>query len=538
MATTKVAQVRGYGPEASLPSEIVEGQLLYSSDTAKEFLDTNNTRIRMNPTGNWKERNPHDPDFIANAPDIEALLREIDFGRKEVGGVKLYGVLWDKTSSAMRRLYDSASITTDTTNFVYSGSVNESYDNPFDDIYPWSECKQCNVDLDLYRAQVAGDDILDCITAWYGDPDFATDGSNGFVGRYTPEFWYYGYENNRGKFVLIADGEVEGFLHHKPSIRSHGFAVDDGNDGVTSNDGQPLTNVAISSIHSKATAGGMTLEDIYELDSHVALYMVEFASTDAQSKLGNGCSSCSYEPTFTVLEAETGATSLLLPIAGKAHYIPGATIDFSTTKGGVVRANRRTIVSSMDYGVQYCQVTLDSPIDLTTDLYPSIHGKNNADSIGNKSGYIGFNGKNNAWYRGEILYGNRYRYILGVYRQTGTNHLWLCDPDTTGNYDALNTTDHIDTGIVQYTPASASWQSVKNYGVPEGKLASIGMITEAGAITGDQQYCPLTTTGNTVALSGGSARSGADCGVLCFAWTNASSYSVWSFAGALLLKSK
>ena len=523
-----VKRIKGYGAEADLPSQIIEGQELFATDSIKHTIDMNGQRVRINP--------PKDFDKIENKPDIDAIINSIAAFRRLHDDVKIYGVLWDKTSSAMTRLYDAAEITTDTTNFVYSGSVNDSYDNPFDDIYPWRECKQCNVDLTTFRSLTAGDDIRDAVVAWYGDPDFATDGSNGFVGRYTPEFWYYGYESGSGKIIIIADGEVEGFLHHKASIRSHGFAVDDGNDGVTSNDGQPLTNIAVSSIHSKATAGGMTLEDIYELDAHVALYMVEFASTDAQSKLGNGCSAEYYSPNFTILEAETGATSLLLPIAGKAYYIPGATIDFSTTKDGVVLANRRTIVSSMDYGVQYCQVTLDSPIDLTTDLYPSIHGMNNSDSIGNKSGHIGVNGKNNAWYRGEILYGNRYRYILGVYRQTGTNHLWLCDPDTCDDYDALNTSDHIDTGIIQYTPASASWQSVKNYGVPEGKLASIGMITEAGAITGDQQYCPLTTTGNTVALSGGPADGGASCGVLCFDWDFASSLSHWSGAGALLLR--
>ena len=536
MAQTRVQQVRGFGLKENLPTEIVEGQLLYASDTVEEFLDHDGVRTLMNPPGDWFETDVSSPDYIANKPDIEAMLREIELDRKELMDTHLYGVHWDKTSSRMTRLFDSASITTDTTNFVYFGSVNENYNNPFDELYPWSECKQCNVDLSLYRNQVTGDDIRDAVVAWYGDPDFATDGSNGFVGRYTPEFWHYGYEDSTGKFVLVSDKEIPGFIHHKASIRSHGFAVDDGNGGVTSNDGQPLVNVTVSSIHTKAKAGGMTLEDIYELDANVALYMVEFADTDAQGKLGNGCSDCYIQPDFTISNPYDDVDELLLSASMLPYAIPGALLDFGTSIGG--NTERRTVVSSEAYNSTYCKVKFTPSISQSANMYASIHGKNNADSIGNKSGFVGVNGKNNAWYRGEILYANRWRYILGAYRQTGTNHLWLCDPETCDNYDALNTSVHIDAGIIQFTPASASWQQVADYGVPEGKLSSIGVITGTGSIVGDQQYCPIPALENTVALAGGDTSGGYTCGVLCAYWGISSGYSRWSGAGSLLLKSK
>ena len=530
MATTKVARRYGYGPGAALPSQIIEGQELIDTDTGAHYLDADGKRVRFNPPRRYSD--------ILHAPDFTEVLERVKAIKAYADGVKIYGVAWDKTTSAMSRLYDAADITTDTTNFVYSGSVNENYNNPFDDIYPWSECKQCNVDLDLYRALEPGEDIRNCVVAWYGDPDFTTKGSNGFVGRYTPEFWHYGYEGPEGKVILIADGHVEGFIHHRASIRSHGFAVDDGNDGVTSNDGQPLTNVAGSTIHSRAKAGGMTLEDIYEFDANAALYMVEFADTSAQAKLGDGCSNCYSQSSTPLTESTTNSLTVKLPASMKPYCISGATLDFGASSGAVVEANRRTVASVTDIDSSYILVTMDKPLSTTTSMYPSIHGKDNSDSIGNKSGYIGTNTKNNAWYRGMILYGNRYRYVLGAYRQTGTNHFWLCDPETTDNYDALNTTDHIDTGITQYTSASASWQQVADYGISEGKLSSIGMITGAGSLTGDSQYCPLPTTGNTVALAGGGASNGVACGVLCFNWGSAASSSYWYNAGALLLKSK
>lgn len=537
MSTTKQKRKFGYGGAAYLPNTITEGQDLYATDTLKHTFDTNNQRLDLTPTPNWNETNPDSPAFVRNKRSIDDILNEIETVRRIQNDTHIYGVKWDKTSSAMERIYDAAGITTDTTNFVYSGSVNANYNNPFDKLYPWSECKQCNVDLTLYRALSAGDDIRDAVVAWYGDNDFSTDGSNGFVGRYTPEFWYLGYERDNVKYIFIADKEVIGFLHHKPAIRSHGFAVDDGNYGVTSNDGQPMTNVAYSTIHSKATSCGFTLLDVYEYDADVALFMVEFASTDSQAKLGNGCSDCVYESSVTVIAAESGATAFLLPAAGKSHCVPGSTLDFATSKGGVDLSKRRTVVSSAVYSSDYCRVTFTPALDLTTSLYPTIHGKNNADSIGNKSGYIGINGKNNAWYRGVILYGNRYNYILGAARQTGTGHLWLCPAPECDSYDGLDTSAFTDTGIVIYSPSSNGWQNVGDYSIPEGKLAAWGTIKTAASLVGDQQYCVALSYQNTVPVVGCRTGNGAACGVLGGCWDDSPSHSWWPGAACLLLRS-
>lgn len=536
MSTSHVPRDYGYGPASQIPS-IKEGREYIATDTLKHTFDANDKRIELNPPADWTEENPNHPSFISGKPDVYEALKELEEIRKINRNVRVYGVLWDKTSSSMQRIFDSADITTDTTNFVYSGSVNPNYNNPFDKIYPWSECKQCNVDLDLYRALESGDDIRNAVVAWCGDHDFTTDGSNGFVGRYTPEFWYYGYEKDNKKFIVIADGEVEGFIHHKPCIRSHGFAVDDGDGGVTSNDGQPLANMAVSTIHTKATSGGFTLLDIYEYDADVALFMVEFASTDSQTKLGNGCSNLYNAPNFKVTAAATGATTVLVPVSLKANCIPGATLSFATSNNGGDPAKRRTVVSVADYDSTYCQVTFTPSINLDTNTYVNIHGKNNADSIGNKSGYIGINSKNNAWYRGVILYGNRYQYLLGAARQTGTGHLWLCPAPECDSYDGLNTSAFADTGITILSPNSNSWQQVGDYSVPEGKLAAWGPIKTAALRTGDAQYCVTLSYENTVPFVGCDANAGAVCGVLDGLWSNSSSASWWHCVACLLLRS-
>ena len=536
----KVKRTFEYGPAALRPVEILEGRDYYSTDAIPgHTLDTDNQRLNLAPQLDWNETNPDKPSFVKNKPDIDSILHEIDSIRRLQNDTHIYGVVWDKTSSAMERLYDAADITTDTTNFVYSGSVNANYDNPFDDIYPWSECKQCNVDLTLYRAQTAGDDIRDAVVAWCGDPDFKTDGSNGFVGRYTPEFWYNGYEKDGKKYIFVADKEVFGFYHHKASIRGHGFCVDDGNNGVTCDDGQPLagSDISIANVHTKAKNSGFTLMNIYERDAEVALYCVEFADYNAQDNLGNGCSNLYSTPNFKCTQAATGATSVLAPKTVQANCIPGAALWLSSTNGSGAAGDVRTITSVEDYDSTYCKINFTPAKDLTTSTYVSVMGKNNADSIGNKSGYVGINGKNNSWYRGAIMYGNRWQYTLACYRQTGTNHLWLCPESECDNYDMIDTANHIDTGITIYTPSSGSWQDVGDITIPHG-LSSFGPMTKAASITGDQQYCAATTNLNAVALLGGIAYFGAICGVLCAGWNFGAGNSRWDFSSIPLLKSK
>lgn len=177
----------------------------------------------------------------------------------------------------------------------------------------------------------------------------------------------------------------------------------------------------------------------------------------------------------------------------------------------------------------------------------SVHGWSSCEfdilgqSIGNASGYLGTNGKANAFYRGALLYANRYSYTLGIYRQTGTNRIWVCptnlDPD---NYDALNTAVHHDTGVALPTLETAAWVTVGgNAQRIDGLAAFMATGTSSGSSTspmGDQQYVPLPTTGNTILLFGCDASSGWKCGVFGGTWDNGSGISSWSRAGLPILK--
>lgn len=457
-------------------------------------------------------------------------------------GIHIYGAKWDKTNAACTRVFEAAGISTDVTNFCHKGTVNASYQNPFDNIYPWNLFRQCNVDLTKYAALKPGDDIRQAVVAWYGEPGFKDDGSNGFVGAYRPQYWYTAYEDGDSVIFAVADGKMDGWAESPAYIRGYGFAVDAGESKLSCYNDQPLTNVALSTLHTRANNSGFTIEDIYTYSAELTAFVVEYATMNTQAAIGEGCDACYRSSNDDKPHiAETGATRVVLPAACAAFALEGVTLDFGATKDAVIAANRRTCTGYEAYSDNdYISVTFDEALDVTTDMFVSFHGMANGDAIGNASGFIGTAGKHNAFYRGAVLHANRWRYVLGAYRQTGTGKVWICpaddDPDA---YNALNTSKHTDTGVA--LPESKSGVYIDELAVLEG-LGAVPVAPAAGGggsssnPVGDALYTPAASTGNTVLLAGGTATTGTNAGAFYSGWHYAASYSSWGCAVLPVLK--
>ena len=468
----------------------------------------------------------------------------------------VYGVKWDRTTNQLTRLAGARDITTDITNFKHSGSFNSSLNNPFDLRYPWSDIKVCDVDLTAYRARQGNEPLSSFITAIYGDPDFTYEGSqNNFVGQYVPEFWYRSEEDASGAVsYYISTVARIGYKHHEESFNGISFAIDAGLNAnnqrvITCGAGLPYTDVAGSTLHQYAKNSGFTLMDIDEVDAITCLFLVEFANWNSQAALGDGCSNCYRENDADVLANvdHTGTTTVfeINDSALSSVIFNGSQVDFGATKGA--RTYKAVVKSFSLSGTTYT-ITLDRLLaDLTDGMYMSVHGFDACEfplinaSVGNGSGYIGTNGKANAWYRGAVLFANRYQYILGMYRQQTTNHLWICpegvDPD---DYDALNTSVHQDTGIALPTLESGAWQTV---GGNAQRIPGLAAFMATGASSGsssspvgDQQYVPTPSTGNTVLWLGCYASDGWRCGVVGCYWGLGAGGSVWYSAARPLLK--
>ena len=478
-----------------------------------------------------------------NAGETQPLFK---ISRKSQWGAlpKHYTARWDKVHSAMVRLNDAASFPTDITNFAHRGSVNTNYSNPFDNIYPWSGIKLCNISIDLYRNLAAGDSITQCVTAWEGDENFSYNDANG-VWRYRPEFWGKSWEDDTYRYFDVTDQNVPGsnYVHYPEAIvgRWHGRAATLTVGGTNKaclvpSVGMPANHIVMRNLHTYAKNYGATIDSIFSIDADVLLCIVEFATMNTQKAIGNGVSNLYRQSSDLIQEDATNSNVVkVLASAASAFCIPGAIFEIGTSNGGV-QVGSFTVVSVAQNAAdaKYLDVTLDKAVTVTAANYWSVHGIINVadEEIGSKSGYIGTNGKCNAYYRGIVMFGNMWLYTLGAYENKDGHHIWIANSDEEAdNYDALDTTVHYDTGLV--LPTAGGYTKKLGLLSRSGLLSIPAFCVETGGDSsnpvGDYFYNGSYTY-NTVLLRGGHANNGSNDGAFYGSWHSAASDSNWSIS--------
>ena len=466
-------------------------------------------------------------------------MKKVDALEKASTGSYSYGFCWDKAAAKGSRLGAAAGLPIDTANFGHFGSVNADYSNPFDAIYPWSGRKLCNIDLALYAALRPGDSITDCVKAWEGDEVFSYDDEAG-VWVYTPEFWGTAYEENGLRYFYVSAVEVEGYIHYPEGIdgRWHGgiYSVG-GKNLLLPKPGMPGKRIAVGTLHTYAKNYGATLDNIFSVDASTLLMVVEYATMNSQAACGSGADSMYRQSNDVFTAASTGAVVHVAKNAAASFCIPGAIFDIGTSNGGVeVGSFIVSSVANNDDGMtlDVALVTVDgvTPANVTvsTTHFWSVHGVSNTKdaAIGSKTGYLGTNGKCQAYYRGMELYSNIWHYVLGAYRQSGTGHIWVAKDEAEADaYDALNTSVHRDTGLTLFASGYVKELGMAvNFGlcIPPFCTAVGGSSTDP---VGDYCYTPDVSAGNTILLLGGYADDGASAGRFCGHWHYTSWNSNW-----------
>lgn len=454
-----------------------------------------------------------------------------------------YTVRWNQTLSKMERLNDAISITTTTTNFVYSGSINNNYYNPFDKIYPWSGRKLCNIDLDLYMGLTSGDDITDCVTAWENDVNFSYENDYG-VWVYTPPFFGSSWISDNYRYFDVTDEKLPNNIFYPASIQGRWLGVDE---VLTINGeskhcllpkiGFPACDITRTNLHQYAKNYGATLMDIYTLDATALLFIVEFANMNLQTALGVGVSGlqANSKPYADVSNSTTITFSGLTGSHLISFQTPNAIIK-------VGQSNWTYIVSGSTTN-NITTVEVADPITYSTSQTVYTYGlKNVADeNIGSKSGYIGSNFYCNSYYRGQTFFANRYRYLLGAYRQKDTSKIWIAKKGDCDNYDSLDTSKHINTNLVLPSDSSTTTEGYIASLTMVGGLSFVPFSIELGGSAdsnnpvGDYSYIPKTSTDDTILLIGGRAGRAYYCG-WCPDWTTKSSDSSWNTGAQPVLK--
>ncbi len=150
--------------------------------------------------------------------------------------------------------------------------------NDFDTIYPWSEIKTYNYNIET-KEQI-----------WIDDNNFSFDGSKGEVLTYIPEFYYKRYQDTEYEYVYISKDQVDEDYQKSEAFSIGRYMMSGNSSGVHSKSGQsPLVNTTITNFRTYARKLG---DGFGQLDYHYfiiqLLYLVEYADYDSQKVLGQG----------------------------------------------------------------------------------------------------------------------------------------------------------------------------------------------------------------------------------------------------------
>ena len=438
----------------------------------------------------------------------------------------LYGIkrkVNDNTSSAWERIEDSIGLVANAT------KNGEAVQNDFDSRYPWSEIISYNYDVTNKK-----------INAYYGDPTFKFDGTNGEVLTRIPEFYWKREIIDGYEYIYIADYAIAGFNKSEEfSVGRYDACIDE--DGVLHSFSgySPSTN---KNITQHRDAAKLLSDEFCMIDYRYfilqLLYLVEYANYNSQSQLGNGIVSMRYTASDKAIIA--GETTNTIVIATNNYFKVGQQIAIGTTVDGVSICKDRTITEIEEYSQDTTEgtaITFDGdPVTIAVGniIHSCGQKEGGCDSLGMKSGCLANDSQHAVIYRGiENIFGNVYNWIDGI--NIKDYQAYICrDPEQ-------YISDKFETPYekIGYVNSEEENQYIKKLGYDE-KNPDIALPIEVGGGVGSSTgMCDSyhASTGNRVARVGGSFSSGAVAGL--WLWrchsTSSSSYLV---GGARLLKNQ
>lgn len=253
-------------------------------------------------------------------------------GSSPISGLE-YGLEWDVTNKIFTRLGSALGMTAI---LGSDGIVVSSFDN----VYPWSKMRRCNLTDD------------GVVVAYYGDAAFSETGSNGQVMVEIPKFYYktvpVAYTVSNGDVVptkiqyWISDAPLEGYSLHPAFIRNgqeidyiylgayeasvydasaakyvSDFAFDSANDILGSVKGlKPVSGKnatftrAIARSMARRRGDGWEQQDFLSTSAVQLLMLIELGTFDTQTSVGEGVSTKTDDGSNNMAE-NTGYTSSL-----------------------------------------------------------------------------------------------------------------------------------------------------------------------------------------------------------------------------------
>lgn len=436
----------------------------------------------------------------------------------------LYGIkrkVNDNTSSAWERIEDSVGLVAKAT------KNGEEVQNDFDNRYPWSEIISYNYNVEEKK-----------INAYYGDPTFKFDGSNGEVLTRIPEFYWKREIIDGYEYIYISDYAIAGFNKSEEfSVGRYDACIDEDGKLHSYSGYSPSTN---KNITQHRDAAKLLSDEFCMIDYRYfmlqLLYLVEYANYNSQSQLGNGIVSMRYTASDKAIIA--GETTNTIVIATNDYFKVGQQIAIGTTVDGVSICKDRTITEIAEYSKDTTEgtaITFDGePVNIAIGniIHACAQKEGGCDSLGMKSGCLANDSQHAVIYRGiENIFGNVFNWIDGLNIQE--YQAYICrNPEE-------YTSDKFDGSYIKlgYMNCQERDMYIKKLGFDE-KNPDIALPIEIGGGAGSSSgMCDFyySSEGNRVARVGGYFSSGAIAGLWFWYCSNSSTISYLT-CGARLLK--
>ncbi|MBS5858017.1 MAG: hypothetical protein KIC60_05985 [Clostridium sp.] len=489
------------------------GKTLNISGKKIEIKDTEVTNARESKT---KGKTFNDVD--ARLEEIEDDINNISKTRGHIYGIRRK--ISNNTSSNWERVEDSIGLVANATK--NGGEVA----NDFDNLSPWKDIVSFNLDLETGKKK-----------AYFGDADFKFDGSNGDVYTHIPTFWLKIYEENDYMYILIADYERSGFIKIK-EFDIQRYLTGIGEDGkLHSYSG--LAGADFKNINQYRTLVKNLGDDYCLMDWRYfaiqCLYLVEYATYNSQSALGNGMASMRHNNGDVALLAETNTNRFVVNTGAGNQFIVGQQVRIGAYDNFPSVIRTITAINNYeDSNITGKEIVLDGDpianISLTTYIWTCVQNSGGCDSLGMKSGCLVNDGKHNVIYRGiESIIGNIFSFVDGI-------NIKDCVA-----YVCYNPKEYVSDKFESPYEKIGYINSKQ-----EGYCKALGfdinhpliqLPTEIGAnsTSGTTDYYWCTATGNRVARVGGYSNNGANDGLWSWVLNTTSSNSNWN-CGARVLK--
>ena len=436
----------------------------------------------------------------------------------------LYGIkrkVNDNTSSAWERIEDSVGLVAKAT------KNGEEVQNDFDNRYPWSEIISYNYNVEEKK-----------INAYYGDPTFKFDGSNGEVLTRIPEFYWKREIIDGYEYIYISDYAIAGFNKSEEfSVGRYDACIDEDGKLHSYSGYSPSTN---KNITQHRDAAKLLSDEFCMIDYRYfmlqLLYLVEYANYNSQSQLGNGIVSMRYTASDKAIIA--GETTNTIVIATNDYFKVGQQIAIGTTVDGVSICKDRTITEIAEYSKDTTEgtaITFDGePVNIAIGniIHACAQKEGGCDSLGMKSGCLVNDSQHAVIYRGiENIFGNVFNWIDGLNIQE--YQAYICrNPE-----EYISDKFEAPYNKLGYVNCNERDMYIKKLGFDE-KNPDIALPIEIGGGAGSSSgMCDFYTSseGNRVARVGGNFNYGALAG-LWYWLCNGSSTSSYLYCGARLLK--